>query len=89
MRNADYLKTEMLVIKFDIQLSNSNYEYYKDETHVTEIEIDGQKHNILRNEDLWVVVWLREEIECSINVNCQEDVLYRILESIYILEELD
>ena len=79
--------TDRFMYKVDVYSNNSNYEYYKNDP-IEEIEIHGQKYSILQNEDAWVVVWFREEIECSIYVNCQEDILHRILRSIYILEDL-
>jgi len=80
---------ERFLFKLDFYSTNSNFEFYKDESIMTEIEINGQAHSIFRNENAWVVVWLREDIECSIYVNCQEDVLHRILRSIYMMGDTE
>ena len=46
-------------------------------------EISDTTFNILRNKGIWVVAWEKDNIECSIFVDCQENVLYEILDSIY------
>lgn len=62
-------------------------EYYKDEAKIETIEIGGMAHNIMRNEDAWAVVWIKDNIECFIRIDCREDVLHRILTSIYTMED--
>lgn len=65
-------------------LSTDKIEQYpKDNKTVTQQELFGTTFNIMMNSDLWVVAWTRDNIECSIFVDCQEDVLYEILDSIY------
>ena len=49
-------------------------------------EAAGIDHFIVKNTDAWVVVWTKDNIECSISVDCQEDELDRILRSIYTKE---
>ena len=61
--------------------------YNKDETTVGTHEIMGVEHNILHNNDWWTAVWEKEKLECTIYVDCQEETLYRILKSIYIMED--
>lgn len=65
-----------------------NYGFYREDAGYTEVEIRGVNHYIMRNKDTWTVVWTRDDIECSIMMDCQEDTLYQILESIYIMEDL-
>ena len=62
-------------------------QYQKDETVEKMFEVQGIKHYIVRNIDKWVAVWTKENIECSISVDCQEDELYKTLRSIYYKEE--
>lgn len=73
---------------FSIEIYNAESwrTYQKDDTSVEIKEIEGTKHNIMRNNDVWAVVWVKDNIECSIFVDCQEDTLYKILESIYVME---
>ena len=63
------------------------HQYYKDDTHYETYEREGATYNITRNNDRWVVVWTKENIECSIFVDCKEDTLRRILSSIYKVED--
>lgn len=62
-------------------------EYYKDENQVGKWEYDGIIHYVLKNNDDLVAVWTRENVECLLSVDCQEDVLYEMLESIYTMED--
>lgn len=61
--------------------------YQKDETQVASFEKNGMTYNIMRNKEMWTVIGSKNSIECSIFINCQEDTLYRILESIYTMED--
>ena len=44
---------------------------------------------IMRNIDNWVVVCTKDKTEFTITVDCQEDTLRRILESIYVMEDIE
>ena len=85
---------EQLIARFENQdksltyqaavLSSDKIEQYpKDSTSVTQREICGTIFNVMMNNEIWVVAWTKDNIECSIAVDCQEDVLYEILNSIY------
>lgn len=71
----------------NVFFQNTSKEYYKDEIGVTIKEIMGITHNIMKNKDTWVVVWTIKNIECSLSIDCQEDVMYTILQSIYTMGE--
>ena len=62
-------------------------QYSKDKTNTRTYEKAGQTHNILRNEKWWTAVWIKDELECAIYTDCQEETLYQILESIYVMED--
>ena len=47
-------------------------------------EYGGVTHVIMNNNDKISVVWEREEVECSMSMDVQEDTLVEILKSIYI-----
>lgn len=65
-------------------LSTDKIEQYpKDNTAVTQREIWGTVFNVMMNNETWVVAWTKDNIECSIFVDCQEELLYEILNSIY------
>ena len=72
-----------LTYKIDIYSEPVARKYYKDETVWDSYEENGITHTILRNNDLWVVLWSRDNIECAMSLDCQEDTLYDILGSIY------
>lgn len=63
--------------------TNESSQYTKDNTTVFQREICDTTYNIMRNNDVWIVVWTKNNIECSIFVDCQEEILYEILDSIY------
>lgn len=88
------LDREYLAASFESSEKNITYQaavwatdksgqYPKDNTAVIQWEICDTTFNIMRNNDIWVVAWTKNNIECSIFVDCQEDVLYEILDSIY------
>lgn len=72
-----------IVFNFDVVEPDASSKYHKDETLVDEYEIGGIIHNVMRNNDAWVAVWINSDMECSISIDCQEDILYSILGSIY------
>lgn len=77
------------VINYNLAICSGGVlnQYQKDETGVTTYEIENDVYYITRNYDKWVAVWTKENIECSISVDCQEDELKKILRSIHDKEE--
>ena len=61
-------------------------EYQKGEETAVLYETEGIKHYILENEGEWTATWVVSDAECMIYGN-NEDVVYRMLKSIYLLEE--
>lgn len=78
--------TEML-FRLIIYSDNVSSTYYKDGEILQETEKGGVTHTILQNTDFLTAVWAKDNIECSICLDCQEDTMIRILESIYTMEE--
>ena len=72
-----------LVYELDLYDENASRVYPKDEENVEHYEYAGVTHQAIRNFDLWTVIWSRGPVECFITVDCQEDILQRILQSIY------
>ena len=66
---------------------NISKRFYKDNENTEIYEHNGETYNLIKNEDKWVVIWTKDNLECSIAVNCQEEVIYDILRSIYAMEE--
>ena len=75
-----------IVYQLDIYSMNVTHEYYKNGTILYKKEINSIVHTVMQNKSLLVALWTRENIECSIVVGCQEEVLHRILNSIYTME---
>lgn len=61
--------------------------YEKDDTEVKKVEIQGIKHYIMYNNSRWNVAWTKDNIEGFLTIDCQEDILYDVLRSIYGLED--
>ena len=76
-----------IVYQLDIYSDNVTYEYYKSNSEIWEFELNDITYRIFRNKELQVAVWTIENIEGTVVIDCQEDVLNRILESIYTMEE--
>lgn len=75
-----------MVIEITMYDSNIPHKYYKSDSNPEIKEMNGQKYWIFRNADRWTAVWNRENIECVIALDCQEDELQKILKSIYVME---
>lgn len=63
------------------------HQYYKDDSHYEEYEKNGMTFHIARNNNRWVVVWIKENIECLLTMECREDALRSILGSIHVMED--
>lgn len=72
-----------IVLQVNVYTSEVMNEYYKGETEVKIYEENGVTYSIMQNYDKWVVIWTKDNYECSIFIDCQEDTLEAILESIY------
>ena len=63
------------------------HKYEKDETEIIDRQIFGTSFKIMQNNNYRTVLWNPEEqIECTLATDCQEDVLYQILNSLFTLE---
>lgn len=76
-----------LVIRLDIYNDVAPRGYYKDDPAFKPLELFGRFHYIIRNLEKWCAAWEQDNIEGFITMDCQEDTLYRILKSIYVVEE--
>ena len=91
MTNGIYVSffngNDEIVFKLNIYDGEPAHQYYKDDTHYESHEREGTTYHITRNDKRWVAIWEKENIECSITLDCTEDTLWRILESIYVTED--
>lgn len=76
-----------VVLDIAIHTAQSPRQYSKDETDIKSQEISGVLHNIMHNNEWWTAIWVKDKVECAIAMDCQEETLYKILESIYVMED--
>lgn len=69
--------------KYHVEISRK---YQKDDGVAEIYEYNGVMHYLMRNVEKLVAVWTTDQTECSISVDCQEDVLKKILKTIYVVE---
>ena len=71
------------VLQFNILNEESSKAYFKNNVDVQKIERGGMIHNLVENEDAWIVSWTKDNIECAFAIDCARDVLHEIIGSIY------
>lgn len=74
---------ESIIIQFDVYQDRTARTYPKSENNIELYEFAGVAHTAIKNHELWTVIWSRDYVECFIIIDCQEDVLLKILRSIY------
>lgn len=75
------------VFNIYIYSQNVESEYHKNYPDTEQFEKNGVFHNIFQNEGLWTAVWTKGNVECSIVIDCQEEILHKMIKSIYTVEE--
>lgn len=75
-----------IVLTIDVYGVDMPREYEITNPDAEKIDLEGISHSITSNNAAWIAVWTRDNLECSLSVDCQEDVFYKILESIYVTE---
>lgn len=76
-----------LIYQIDIYSDNVTHDYFKNEAEIHSYEVNGMSYTVFHNNDLWVAIWESENVECSIAIDCPEEILLRILDSICTTEE--
>ena len=66
-----------------IHVDDKSHSYLKDDVQYTEYEQNGCVFYITKNYERWIAIWTKDNIECSLFIDCQEDTLDEILRSIY------
>ena len=77
----------VIIFTLDVYSGDPPHWYYRDDEYTETYEIEGTTYRVTQNKDYWVAVWINNNIECSIFIDCEEDTLRRILDSIYGMEE--
>lgn len=76
-----------IVYQADLYDGEPAHQFYRDGSHYEEYEKNGMNFCVTQNNGSWVAVWTKNNIECSLTLDCQEETLQRILESIYVMED--
>lgn len=76
------------IINIDIFFSEIAHGYYGEDNTYKTFENGETVCQITNNFDKWVAIWKKDNIEYSITLDCQEEILDKILSSIYVLEDL-
>lgn len=75
-----------ITLKINIYGIDLPREYETDDPNADKVDLDGIIHSISINDDARIAFWSRDNIECSLTVDYEEDILDRILNSIYVTE---
>ena len=78
-----------ITFKVDVYGVDVSHEYQRDETPFDRYEYNGTIYTIFQNNGKWVVIWFQENIECFLTLDCREDTLREILQSIYVTEDIE
>jgi len=73
-------------ITVDRYNAGASYELPKDNETYDDYEHNGTTHHIMKNEEVWTVIWSKDAMVGYITIECPEDTLYQIIRSIYTLE---
>lgn len=85
---SEFINEEQYIL-FNILLHSKevSFKYEKDAKNVTILELNDVEYYVMSNIEEQIVTWVIDRTECSIITNCKAEELYRLLESIYVLEE--
>ena len=85
--SAQFIHTNMYaVVTIVIESKNNGHAYAKDLNYIKIRELSGVQHYIMSNDGTWTASWVQDRAECCISIADQEEVLYKILDSIYTME---
>ena len=79
--------SQTIMLYYDIYAQSVTHEFVKDEAGCVEHESTGIIHKIYTNNGKRFALWDRDNVKCSIVVDCQEEDLTKILDSIYNMED--
>ena len=77
---------KQLIYQISVYHDNVTRNYQKDGEGIVQKEIEGITYTIMSNNGISVVLWAEENLEGTLTIDCQEEILFRILESIYMTE---
>lgn len=85
---AGFLQQEQeAIFEINIYSNNISREFHKDVQQAKKYERNGIIHYVFENTGSWTIVWTRDNLECFITIDCPEENVYHIIDSIYTMEE--
>lgn len=79
--------TNTITFRISLNFEQNDVDLYKDQTNVVIYEYNEINHYIMYNLERYVATWNSGDAVCSVVVDCQEDILFEILKSIYTTED--
>lgn len=76
-----------IVYKVDVYKGEPAHQYYRDDSFYESYERNGVLYTISKNNGWWTAIWTKDNLECHLTLDCQEETLRRILNSIYVMED--
>ena len=77
-------ENQSISLFIDLYKGSTIHKYEKDEKGIIEWQTHNTSFKILQNNDFWTVLWNpNDQIECTLVTDCQEDVLRKILTSLF------
>lgn len=72
-----------IILAVDRHIEEIAHSYHKGDDQQTKFERNGFIFYIAQNNEKWVAIWMKDNLECSLCIDCQENTLNEILKSIY------
>ena len=69
-----------------IYLKNAPSEFPKDPVNAEIYEFEGTDYHVVPNDGKWTVAYTKDNVECFVIIKCQEEELYKMIESIHMME---
>lgn len=81
-------ENKTIMFYYDLYGKAVTHEFLKDDSEYEKYETAGIKHFIFKNNVKQFALWEQASMKCSIVMDCQEENLIKILDSIYNMEDL-
>lgn len=75
--------TNEIVFVVNMHIDEMSHSFFRDDSQYEVFEQNGILHYVTQNENVSVAIWAKDQIECSMFIDCQENTLVEILRSIY------
>lgn len=72
-----------IILVFDSMKLDLSPQYDKASQQIKEYEFKGIVHNYMRNKHVWTINWATQNIKCTLYIDCQEEYIKQIIQSIY------